>query len=139
MPAIRFFSKQTEFALAHPRKTTRWIGQVFEQEGQDPGEISIIFCSDQYLLSINQTYLNHNNYTDVITFSYEEKGQPIAGDIFISLDRVKENAARFHASPDHELHRVMIHGVLHLLGYTDKTKRQRALMRKREDAYLSLR
>ena len=102
-------------------------------------EINIIFCSDDYLLEINQQYLNHSTLTDIVTFDHGDDSDGLSGDIFISIDRVKENAPKFNIDFETELHRVMIHGVLHLAGYSDKSERQKTVMRKREDAYLSLR
>lgn len=100
--------------------------------------LSYIFCSDKYLQEINNQYLKHRTFTDIITFNYgAEEG--IEGDIFISINRVKENANKFKSDFDTELHRVIIHGVLHLIGYNDKTKTEKALMREKEDTYLSLR
>lgn len=139
--AVRFFSEEVPFKLAHPRITTNWIKKAIEMEKGALGELNYIFCSDAYLLSINQSYLNHNTLTDIITFDYREKGnkEAISGDIYISLERVEENAQKFQVSFDLELHRVIIHGVLHLLGYKDKKTADKALMRKKEEAYLSLR
>lgn len=137
--AVRFFSEEITFKIAHPRKTTFWIKEVIKKEKGQLDELNYIFCSDKYLLSINQQYLKHNTLTDIITFSNAKKGQPISGDIYISIERVKENAKQFKTSFDEELHRVIIHGILHLLGYKDKKPDDKALMRKKEEAYLSLR
>ncbi|GAB1444996.1 MAG: rRNA maturation RNase YbeY [Cyclobacteriaceae bacterium] len=137
--AVRFFSEEITFKIAHPRKTTSWIKEVIKKEKGQLDELNYIFCSDKYLLSINQQYLKHNTLTDIITFSNAKKGQPISGDIYISIERVKENAKQFKTSFDEELHRVIIHGILHLLGYKDKKPDDKALMRKKEEAYLSLR
>ena len=101
--------------------------------------LNYIFCSDEYLLDLNKQYLNHKTLTDVITFDSSEEPTVIEGDIFISIERVQSNAKELSQTEDEELHRVIIHGVLHLLGYTDKTKSGQILMRKKEDAYLSLR
>lgn len=138
--AIRFFSEEVKFKLAHPRKTSNWIKQAVSSEKGALGELNYIFCSDSYLLGINQQYLNHNTLTDIITFDHRggEDG-PISGDIYISIERVKENAQAFKVPFEVELHRVIIHGVLHLLGFKDKKKADQALMRKKEEAYLSLR
>lgn len=137
--AIRFFSEEIPFKLAHPRKTSAWIKQAITKENGQLDELNYIFCSDQYLLSINQQYLNHNTLTDIITFGHSEKGAPISGDIYISIERVEENSKYFKISFEEELHRVIIHGILHLLGYKDKKSSDKALMRKKEEAYLSLR
>ena len=100
------------------------------------GNISLIFCSDKYLLDININYLNHNYYTDIITFNYVE-GDVVSGDLFISIDRVKENAVEFDAIFIKEIYRVIFHGLLHLVGYNDKTKQEKKIMREKEDLYLS--
>src|SRR5262245_49786005 len=138
MPLINFFQEGIRFKLSHPRKTSRWIKSVVQLEKHEAGGVNFIFCSDPYLRKINVEYLAHNTFTDVVTFDYSEDSQ-IQGDIFISIDRVRENAQKFEVELEEELHRVMVHGVLHLLGYTDKSKAAKALMRKKEDAYLSLR
>ncbi|MCB0460671.1 MAG: rRNA maturation RNase YbeY, partial [Flavobacteriaceae bacterium] len=101
-------------------------------------DISYIFCDDDYLLDINVKYLKHNTLTDIISFDYTDDGL-ISGDVFVSIDRVKENAEKFNVSFQDELHRVMIHGILHFCGYKDKTKEEEQLMRSKEDYYLSLR
>lgn len=136
---VRFFSEEITFKLPHPRKTSNWIKEAIRMEKGHLGELNYIFCSDQYLLSINQRYLNHNTLTDIITFGNSEKGGPVSGEIYISIERVKENSKYFEVSFNDELHRVIIHGVLHLLGYKDKKSSDKALMRKKEEAYLSLR
>ena len=139
MPSIRFFEEDVAFTIPHPRKTSAWIKSAIVKERKTLGEVNYIFCSDEYLRQVNIQYLNHHTFTDIVTFdSSEVKGQ-ISGDIFISIDRVKENAEKFKTTFDHELHRVLIHGVLHLIGYTDKGLEKKAAMRKKEDAYLSLR
>jgi len=108
---------------------------IISEEGKQ-GEISIILCSDKYLLNINIEYLNHNYYTDIITFNYVE-GNTISGDLFISLDRVKGNSELFNTSLIKELYRVIFHGLLHLAGYNDKTDEEKKIMRGKEDLYLS--
>jgi probable rRNA maturation factor len=138
MPVIRYFQEKTRFKLPHPRKTSQWILRVIKSEKNQAAGINFIFCSDRYLKTINVEYLAHNTFTDVITFDYSDTSG-IQGDIFISVERVRENAENFRTNLDEEIHRVMIHGVLHLMGYKDKSKTSRALMRKKEDAYLSLR
>lgn len=138
-PGIRFFAEQIEFSLPHPRKTTRWLKLVADREKASIGELNYIFCTDPYLHDINQKYLRHNTYTDIITFDNSTTKDSWAGDIFISLDRVRDNAQKYHVPFDEELHRVMVHGVLHLAGYTDKSPSEKQLMKKKEDAYLSLR
>jgi probable rRNA maturation factor len=101
--------------------------------------VNFIFCSDEYLHSINVQYLNHTTYTDIVTFDSSETKGLIEGDIFISVERIQENASKFNTSFDEELHRVIIHGVLHLIGYSDKGSTKKAQMKRKEDTYLSLR
>lgn len=139
MGLIRFFSEKTRFTIPHPRKTSNWIKGVISKEGKELKSLNVIFCSDRYLLKINEEYLNHKTLTDIITFDHSDSINSIEGDIFISIQRVKENALKFESALDSELHRVIIHGILHLLGYNDKTARQKLDMRNREDSYLSLR
>ena len=110
---------------------------MIKSHGKKVGEIGYMFCSDNYLIEVNRSYLNHDTYTDIITFDYVE-GDLVSGDIMISIDRVKENAVTFNTSFENELHRVIIHGVLHLLGQGDKTKDEAAMMRKREAEALDL-
>jgi rRNA maturation RNase YbeY len=136
--SIRFFSEGIDFKVPHPRKTTAWIRSVILKERKQLHSLNYIFCDDSYLLRMNQQYLNHKTLTDIITFDYSEKNK-IAGEIFISLERVSENARKYSRPLDEELHRVIIHGVLHLAGYKDKKPSEKALMRKKEQAYLSLR
>lgn len=135
---IDFFSEDIDFIPEHPDRLSRWIISVIESEGKIPGAVSFIFCSDEYLLKMNIEHLQHDFYTDIITFDYCE-GPVISGDLFISVDRVKENASEMHVSFEDELHRVMVHGVLHLLGYGDKTEAEQLAMREREDKHLAQR
>lgn len=116
---------------------TNWISKFCLSENHELGDISIIFCSDEYLLDMNRTHLDHDYYTDIITFDYTDN-QIVSGDLFISVDRVRENASDFNVSFDHELHRVMIHGVLHLCGYKDKSDEDKKLMRSKENNALSM-
>jgi len=137
--SIHFFYEDVNFHFANIRKTKAWLKDVFKTENKRLRELNYIFCSDGFLVSVNLQYLHHNTLTDIITFDTSEDVRFIDGEIFISLDRVKENALKFKASFEEELHRVMVHGVLHLVGYSDKTSQQKKIMRKKEDAYLSLR
>jgi len=114
----------------------KWLNQVISNEAKEEGDITYIFCDDDYLLEKNIRFLNHNTLTDVITFDYCE-GNSVSGDIFISIERVKENSEVFKVDFLTELNRVMVHGLLHLLGYKDKTERESNLMRKKENYYLS--
>ena len=134
---VHYFSEDVAFPKIKKRITTGWIKQVIYVEGKRMGDISFIFCSDEYLLDVNRKYLNHDYYTDIITFDNVE-GIVINGDIFISVDRVKENSKVFKTGFDDEVHRILIHGVLHLLGYKDKTKQDKLLMTEKEDLYLKL-
>ena len=135
--SIQYFNEDVAFPKIRKRVTTRWIKQVIFIEGKKVGGISFIFCSDEYLLDVNRRYLNHDYYTDIITFDYVEE-KVINGDIFISVDRVKENAHEFETNFNSEMHRILIHGVLHLLGYKDKAKKDKLLMTEKEDFYLKL-
>lgn len=132
---VTFFSEQTKFILKNKTKIRNWINDSISNEQKKLGSINYIFTSDSYLLSINKEYLNHNYFTDIITFNYCEESQ-INGDIFISIDTVTNNSQRFNVSFLNELHRVMIHGVLHLVGYDDKTEEQKEEMKQKENEYL---
>ena len=114
-----------------------WYSKVANQEEKVLGDLTIIFCSDDYLLEVNREHLDHDYYTDIITFDYSDF-PTVSGDLFISVDRVKENAIDFNSSFEHELHRVIIHGFLHLCGYFDKTNEDELLMRSKENQALSL-
>jgi probable rRNA maturation factor len=138
MALINFFTEKIRFKLTSERKTSNWIKSVVKKEGYPVSEINFIFCSDEHLSEINLQYLNHKTLTDIITFDYSVN-KSLQGDIFISIPRVKENALKFKVDLDSEVHRVMIHGVLHLMGYKDKSKSEKAIMREKEDACLSLR
>ena len=129
------FHNEIEFILQNQEELRRWIKKVITSENKEMGEINYIFCSDEYLLERNIKYLDHNTLTDIITFNYC-KGKIITSDIMISIDRVKENSTIFDNSFSEELHRVMIHGILHLIGYDDKTEKEKILMREKENFYL---
>lgn len=135
--SISFTSEDVSFKLDNQNEVALWIIDIINKEGKIPGEISYIFCSDDFLHNINIKYLNHDTYTDIITFNYCEE-KIINSDIFISIDRVKENSKTYKTSFHQELMRVIIHGVLHLLGYNDKTANETKEMRAKEDFYLSL-
>lgn len=139
MANINFFYQDLPFKLKNPRKTQNWIKGVILQEKKKLDQLNYIFCSDKYLLEINQHYLKHKTLTDIITFDNSENGDLIEGDVFISIERVKENAEEFGKLLDEEVHRVIIHGVLHLIGYSDKSESEKTAMRNKEDSYLSLR
>ena len=126
------FNAETSFTLKNQKKLVKWISDVISSEGFQVGEINYIFCNDSYLNKINQEFLNHDTFTDIISFDYK-LGKEIGGDIFISIERVLENAEKFNEVFENELHRVMIHGILHFMGYKDKTKKEKTLMRTKED------
>ena len=134
MPVL-FTKAATRFKFDNATGIRKWILSAIKNEGYTAGYIQFVFCSDDYLLELNQQYLHHDTLTDIITFDYRE-GKKISGDIFISIDRVKENAGKFNVRFKDELHRVMIHGILHLCGYKDKDKKSTQVMREKEDFYL---
>jgi len=134
---IDFFS-ETVFNLQNSKEVTRWISKIIANEKREEGEINYIFCDDQYLHKLNVEFLNHNTLTDIISFD-NSIGNQINGDIFISIERVKENSLIYDTVFEDELHRVIIHGILHYCGFNDKTKKDADLMRKKEDEALSQR
>ena len=137
--SIYYFSEEISFKLKDEEVASGWILKSFEEEKKQLGVLNFIFCSDSYLHQLNVAYLSHDTLTDVITFPYHNKDEKlIEGDIFISIDRVKENAQLYNASFQMELYRVMIHGCLHLMGYFDNTEEDKKAMRIKEDYYLSL-
>lgn len=137
MPEINYFF-ETDFTLPYENEIRLWITSTAESEKMAVGCLNFIFCDDTYLHKINLEYLNHDTFTDIITFDNSTKDE-ISSDIFISIDRVKENAQLFEGGFEKELHRVIIHGVLHLLGYKDKSDDEQKEMTSKEDFYLSLR
>ena len=136
---IHFFSEEICYTLKQKLLVRNWINETIIAEGCRLGELTFIFSSDDYLLNINQEYLKHDTYTDIITFDNSEVEKLIVGDIFISMDRIRENSKNFKVTGRDELHRVMIHGTLHLLGYPDKGKKAKKAMTAKEDHYLLLR
>lgn len=134
---ITFHSEDVDFHLVNEKQIINWLKNAVKNEGKTVSELSYIFCSDDYLHKMNLEYLKHDTYTDIITFDYTE-GIVVGGDIFISIDRVKENALKFKTEFLNELSRVIVHGVLHLVGYKDKTTKEKGLMRSKEDFYLTL-
>jgi probable rRNA maturation factor len=139
MPAIQFFEEDITYKLKNKTRLRQWINETITAEGYRLQELTYIFCSDAYLLQINQQYLDHDTYTDIITFDNSENKGDIVGDIFISIPRIRENAASFRVTETDELHRVIIHGALHLLGYKDKTAAAKKKMTEKEDYYLAKR
>ncbi|NPA44711.1 MAG: rRNA maturation RNase YbeY [Chlorobi bacterium] len=130
-----FYEDINEFELSET--ISEWINKTITNENKETGEINIIFCSDEYLLKMNKEHLNHDYYTDIITFDYCQ-GSLVSGDLFISVDRVGENAKDFNVDFKNELNRVIIHGVLHLIGYNDKTDDEQKEMTEKENFYLNL-
>ena len=133
---IKFFNEEINYRIRNKNLIRQWIEESVKKENKITGNINIILCKDEYLHKMNIDYLNHDTFTDIITFDYSE-GEIISGDLFISLDRVRENAKRFTGKIADELHRVIIHGVLHLCGYKDKEREEREEMRRKEDHYLN--
>ncbi len=133
---IQFFFENID-KIALSNRTKDWLINLITNEQKKPGDINYIFCDDEYLLKVNQDFLQHDYYTDVITFDYV-KGKTIAGDIFVSLPRISENAETHSKDFNIELHRVLAHGILHLCGYKDKTEEEIQEMRNKEDYYLNI-
>ena len=135
---IRFFEEETKFKLGNRNSYKKWLTEIAKEEGYSIGDLNYIFCSDEYLYEINLRYLNHATYTDIITFDQREKQNVIAGEIYISVDRVIENAASFQELFEKEMKRVISHGLLHLCGYLDKSKEDQLKMRLREEKALKV-
>lgn len=136
---IRFFKEDCSVVLKNKAQLRDWFINTAKAESNCIKELNYVFCSDAYLLEMNQSYLNHDSYTDIITFDNSETNENVLGDIFISIDRIKENAKKFGVTETDELQRVMIHGLLHLLGYGDKSKTEKAKMTEKENYYLAQR
>jgi len=134
--AVNFFTEDLNYTLKQKTRIRSWLLDTITAEGYALEELNFILCSDDYLLKINQQYLDHDTYTDVITFDNSETPKTIVGDIFISMERIQENAKSFKSTVFDELCRVMVHGTLHLLGYKDKSETDKSLMTAREDHYL---
>jgi len=133
---INFYNKDVKLRLNNKTQLKNWIKDCAINESKTVGEICVVFCSDEHILEMNKEHLNHDYYTDIITFNYNAE-DTISGDLFISIDTVKDNAKALNISFEKELFRVIIHGVLHLIGYNDKTRTQEKEIRKKEDFYLS--
>ena len=136
--SVHFFSESTDFKLEDEKRYAHWIEVVVFVHKYELINLNYIFCSDKYLLKMNKEYLNHDYYTDIVTFNNADQEFQIEGDIFISIERVKENARTHSNTFEQELERVMAHGVLHLLGFNDQTSKEKRLMREKEDSCLSL-
>jgi rRNA maturation RNase YbeY len=139
MPAIQFFEEDISYKLKNKALVRQWIKDTITAEGFKLKELTYVFCSDAYLLPLNQQFLDHDTFTDIITFDNSEVEGEIVGDIFISIERIRENAVKFNITETDELHRVIIHGALHLLGYTDKSVVTKQKMTQKEDEYLAKR
>ncbi|MCX6244542.1 MAG: rRNA maturation RNase YbeY [Bacteroidetes bacterium] len=135
---IQFFSEDIRFTLKNRSVIRKWLTTVIRAENKNPWYVNFIFCSDEYLFELNKTYLHHLTLTDIITFPYNDDPETVSGDIFISIERVRENAKEFKQEFDRELKRVMVHGVLHLIGYSDKGKKHKEAMTAKEDHYLDI-
>ncbi len=131
------FNYEIDFELMNADRISKWLSSVISSEKFREGDINYIFCDDEYLLELNMEFLNHETYTDIISFDYKV-GKELHGDIFVSVERVKENAKEFEVSFDEELNRVLVHGILHYCGYKDKADEDTRVMREREDYYLRL-
>lgn len=134
---VRYFSEEVDFNLKHKALNNGWLKMVAGSEMKKLGNLNIIFCSDNYILDMNIKYLGHDYFTDIITFDYTE-GDTISGDLFISVDSVRDNAQHYGTAFTDELDRVMVHGVLHLIGYDDHCEEDVALMRSKENYYMEV-
>ena len=135
---IRYFCEDIKFTYKNKLANNRWLKMVAGSEIRKIGDINVIFCSDNYILYVNMKYLQHDYFTDIITFDYCE-GKVLSGDLFISVDSVRENSIEFGTDFEEELHRVIVHGVLHLIGYDDHTEEDKKVMRQKENYYLQMR
>ena len=135
---VRYFLEDVKFTFKNKLLNNKWLKTVAESEIRRLGNVNIIFCSDPYILDVNLKYLGHDYFTDIITFDYCE-GKLLSGDLFISIDSVRENSIFYNTEFEQELNRVIVHGILHLIGYDDHTESDIATMRAKEDYYLQLR
>ena len=136
--AIHFFSEEIPYTLKEKLNRKRWLTKIATNAGFKIKELNYVFCSDEYLYQMNRDYLKHDTYTDIITFDNSEKKDDIEGDIFVSIDRVRENAKTHTQEVETEMNRVLAHGLLHLMGYKDKSKEEAALMRLKEEESIKL-
>ena len=136
MKNIQFFTEETKYIIKNKTLIREWLTKTIHKHKKSVGEINLIFCSDEYLLKLNEQYLGHDTFTDIITFDFVE-GKIISGDIFISVDRMRENAKLFHVEQLTEMRRLIVHGVLHLLGYKDKTSKEKKIMTAQDEAALT--
>ena len=135
---IRFFNEDSPYKLSQKQATRQWLKQQAETEAFRVGDLNYIFCSDEHVLQVNRDYLQHDYYTDIITFDQSEEEDLIEGDIFISVDRVADNASQLGVEPVIEMRRVLAHGLLHLCGYGDKSSEEKLAMRAKEDEWLAI-
>jgi probable rRNA maturation factor len=135
---LKFFSEEIEFKVPQVTKTSKWLKTISQLNGYKIGELNYIFCSDDYLLEVNKQYLEHDYYTDILTFDNSEEDTELEGDIFVSIDRVRDNASTLDIGFESEFRRVLIHGMLHLMGYEDSTDELKLRMRAKEDECLQL-
>lgn len=136
--AVHFVVHEVKVKLEHKTRLKAFLKELFEREGQGLKHLQYVFCTDAYLLEINKQFLQHDTYTDIVTFELSEDPEETSGEIYISIERVMDNAKKFEVPVSQELHRVIFHGALHLCGYRDKSKKESALMREKEDEYLNL-
>ena len=134
---VYFHNEGVSFVFKNKKAVSSWLSSVIKSFKKEVGTLNFIFCTDEYLLTINKSYLNHNHYTDIITFDYCEENK-ISGDLFISIERVKEYSLKNNIEFNNEIHRVIVHGVLHLCGLNDKTEREKEKMRAQENKFLAL-
>ncbi len=135
--AINFTAHEVKVHLKERTRLKVFLKDLFKKEGQGLNSLHYVFCSDEYLLNLNQEFLQHDTYTDIVTFELSDDPEVTEGEIYISIDRVKENARQFQVTEEYELHRVIFHGALHLCGYKDKSKKEELLMRKKEEENLN--
>ncbi|MFV0378673.1 MAG: rRNA maturation RNase YbeY [Mangrovibacterium sp.] len=135
--SILFHNEDVKSPKIKKQLVKNWIKSVIASEGKQLGDVNYIFCSDEYLLQVNKQYLNHDYYTDIITFDYVKEGL-ISGDIFVSVDRIEENGKQYGSGFDAELSRILVHGILHLIGFGDKTPQEKKIMTGKEDQYLAI-
>ena len=134
---IRFFNEDVSYKLTQKQVTRQWLKEQAKREGYAVGDLNYIFCSDEYVLQVNRDYLQHDYYTDIITFDQSEEQGKIEGDIFVSVERVADNAHQLGVPVEQEVRRVLAHGLLHLCGYSDKTDEEKNRMRAKEDEWLN--
>jgi len=134
---VYFHNEGVSLIFKNKKAVSSWLSSVIKSFKKDVGTLNFIFCTDEYLLTINKSYLSHNHYTDIITFDYCEENK-VSGDLFISIERVKEYSLKNNIEFNNEIHRVIVHGVLHLCGLNDKTEREKEKMRAQENKFLAL-